>query len=667
MKTVVLAYHELGAAGLKAAIRNGLDVVAVFTHRDDPSEGGWYTSVAREAAAAGIPVFAPEKLDHPIWVERIKEMKADLLLSCHYRNMVGAKVRELFPKGCINLHSAMLPKYRGRCPINWVLVNGETETGVTLHYMSDKADAGDIIGQRKVKIDIADTARTLTASMSQATSDLLDELLPLVKANKAPRTPQEEKNASSFGRRTPEDGNIDWTKSAEEIRNLTRAVAFPWPGAFTFAGERKPGEILSADPMIVACGNGAIEIVEGQPADGVWSSGAQIAKDMNLVAKMRLGKRVLSSQKKTTSILILGVNGFIGSHLTERLLKNESFEVYGMDLRSDNIGNVADHPRFHFIEGDVSINREWVEYHVRKCDVILPLVAIATPIEYVRNPLRVFELDFEENLRVVRDCVRYNKRIIFPSTSEVYGMCKDEHFDEETSNLVTGPIHRQRWIYSASKQLLDRVIWAYGATRGLQFSLFRPFNWLGPRLDTLDSARIGSSRAITQLILNLVEGTPILLVDGGEQKRCFTDVDEGVDCLYRIIENTDGKATGGIFNIGNPDNEASIRELAEMLVEAFDRHPLRACFPPFAGFEEIESARYYGKGYEDVQHRTPSIRNAKNALGWTPKISTRQSVERTLDWFIRQHAKTHNLTAPNTSTTGATTGNKVPASRSSSH
>jgi UDP-4-amino-4-deoxy-L-arabinose formyltransferase/UDP-glucuronic acid dehydrogenase (UDP-4-keto-hexauronic acid decarboxylating) len=283
---------------------------------------------------------------------------------------------------------------------------------------------------------------------------------------------------------------------------------------------------------------------------------------------------------------------------------------------------------------------------VRKCDVVLPLVAIATPIEYVRNPLRVFELDFEENLRVVRDCVRYGKRIVFPSTSEVYGMCTDEHFDEETSNLVTGPIHRQRWIYSASKQLLDRVIWAYGAQRGLKFSLFRPFNWLGPRLDTLDSARIGSSRAITQLILNLVEGTPILLVDGGEQKRCFTDVDEGIDCLHRIIENADGKADNAIFNIGNPDNEASIRAMAEMLVEAFDRHPLRACFPPFAGFEVIESARYYGKGYEDVQHRTPSIRNARTLLGWQPRITTRATVERTLDWFLRQHAKAHGLTAP---------------------
>jgi len=227
----------------------------------------------------------------------------------------------------------------------------------------------------------------------------------------------------------------------------------------------------------------------------------------------------------------------------------------------------------------------------------------------------------------------------------VYGMCTDDRFDEETSPLVTGPIHRQRWIYSASKQLLDRVIWAYGSTRGLKFSLFRPFNWIGPRLDTLDSARIGSSRAITQLILNLVEGTPILLVDGGRQKRCFTDVDEGIECLYRIVANERGTCDGRIFNIGNPDNEASIKELAEMLVDAFERHPLRSCYPPFAGFQEIESSRYYGKGYEDVQHRKPSIRNAQDAIAWTPRIATSASVERTLDWFLQNHARQHGLVA----------------------
>src|SRR5699024_4450794 len=220
-----------------------------------------------------------------------------------------------------------------------------------------------------------------------------------------------------------------------------------------------------------------------------------------------------------------------------------------------------------FVEGDIAIHREWLEYHVKKCDVVVPLVAIATPIEYVRNPLRVFELDFEENLNIVRYCAKYDKRIVFPSTSEVYGMCREQEFNEETSNLVLGPINKQRWIYSASKQLLDRVIWAYGDKQGLRFTLFRPFNWMGPRLDSLDSARIGSSRAITQLILNLVEGTPINLVDGGMQKRCFTDIEDGIEALFAIIANHDDCCDGRIINIGNPDNEASIRELADILLE----------------------------------------------------------------------------------------------------
>src|SRR5262249_18616895 len=158
----------------------------------------------------------------------------------------------------------------------------------------------------------------------------------------------------------------------------------------------------------------------------------------------------------------------------------------------------------------------------------------------------------------------YRKRVVFPSTSEVYGMCNEDVFDEDKSKLVLGPINKQRWIYSCCKQLLDRVIWAYGAQEGLRFTLFRPFNWIGPRLDSLDAARIGSSRAITQLILNLTEGTPIQLIDGGEQKRCFTDVTDGIECLYRIIENKDGACDGKIINIGNPAGELSIRELAKM-------------------------------------------------------------------------------------------------------
>ena len=658
MKTVVLAYHEIGAAGLKAAIRNGLDVVAVLTHKDNPDEGGWFASVAEEAARNGIPVFAPEDPNHAIWRAKLSELKPELLLSFHYRAMVGKAFREMFPAGCFNLHASLLPRYRGRAPINWVLVNGETETGVTLHEMADRADAGSIIGTSRIDISEDDTAKSLTEKSSKATGVLLDELIPTLVNGTFSRTEQDESLATTMPARTPEDGRIDWTGTAAEARNMVRAVTRPWPGAFTHAGDRQffiwdadiddsvsgtPGEILSTNPLTVACGSGSLRVNFGEPDDGIYGTGTQLVDEMNLVEGMRLGRVERRSSLRKTSVLILGVNGFIGSHLCEQMLEGGEFEIYGMDLRSDNLGSIVDHPDFHFLEGDISINREWIEYHVRKCDVILPLVAIATPIEYTRNPLRVFELDFEENLRIVRDCMKYNKRIVFPSTSEVYGMSGDEFFDEDSSNLVTGPINRQRWIYSTSKQLLDRVIWAYGAQRNLKFSLFRPFNWIGPRLDTLDSARIGSSRAITQLILNLVEGTPILLVDGGLQKRCFTDVSEGIECLHRIIKNEGGRCDGRILNIGNPDNEASIKELAEMLVAEFESHPLRSHFPPFAGFREIESRQYYGKGYEDVQHRRPSIENAARCVDWKPTISTHQSVARTLDWFLRQEARRQGL------------------------
>ena len=344
-----------------------------------------------------------------------------------------------------------------------------------------------------------------------------------------------------------------------------------------------------------------------------------------------------SLKPRDQKVLILGVNGFIGNALTEKLLAVGGYEIHGMDINSDAIAQYLNHPKFYFHEGDISIQREWIEYHVKKCDIVLPLVAIATPAEYTRNPLKVFELDFEENLRIVRYCAKYNKRVIFPSTSEVYGMCGENDFDEDRSNLILGPINKQRWIYSCSKQLLDRVIWAYGQSEGLRFTLFRPFNWIGPRLDSLNSARIGSSRAITQLILNLVEGTAIQLIDGGEQKRCFTDVDDGIEGLIRIIEIKDGSCNGKIINLGNPANEASIRELAELLTEEFERHALRDQFPPLAGMQEIESKRYYGDGYEDVQHRRPNILNAKRYLGWEPLIPVEVSVLKALDFFLRDH------------------------------
>ncbi|HEX7465290.1 MAG TPA: bifunctional UDP-4-keto-pentose/UDP-xylose synthase, partial [Usitatibacter sp.] len=266
-------------------------------------------------------------------------------------------------------------------------------------------------------------------------------------------------------------------------------------------------------------------------------------------------------------LCILGVNGFIGHHLSNRILAETDWEVYGMDMGSERIADLMRNPRFHFFEGDITINKEWIEYHVRKCDVILPLVAIATPATYVREPLKVFELDFEANLPIVRSCVKYGKRVLFPSTSEVYGMCEDAEFDPYQSNLVLGPIDKQRWIYSCSKQLMDRVIFAYGSMGQLDFTLFRPFNWIGAGLDSIHTAKEGSSRVITQFLGHIVRGEPIKLVDGGTQKRAFTYIDDGIAALMKIIENKGGIATGKIYNVGNPKNNYSVRSLAQMMLD----------------------------------------------------------------------------------------------------
>lgn len=651
MKAVVFAYHDMGCVGVRALVEAGYDIAAIYTHPDNAAENNFFGSVARTAAEFGIPVFAPDDVNHPLWVSRIQESEPDVIFSFYYRNLLSEEILNTAKVGAFNLHGSLLPKFRGRAPLNWVLVKGETETGVTLHRMVKRADAGNIVAQERVAITADETALTLHHKLCATAKSLLASALPEIKSGQFSETVQDESQASCFGRRSPEDGAISWTGSALDAHNLVRAVTEPWPGAYSYVGGgkfiiwksrivenstgAKAGTVISVNPLTIACGDGALEVVTGQAENGVYMQGSQLAQSLGLVSGAILSSKPVSAVKRRTRVLILGVNGFIGNHLTERLLQDDNFEIFGLDIGSDAISRFLSNDRFHFVEGDISIHSEWIEYHIKKCDVVLPLVAIATPIEYTRNPLRVFELDFEENLKIIRDCVKYKKRIIFPSTSEVYGMCSDAEFDEDSSPLTVGPINKQRWIYSVSKQLLDRVIWAYGEKEGLRFTLFRPFNWMGPRLDNLNAARIGSSRAITQLILNLVEGSPIKLIDGGRQKRCFTDISEGIEALFRIIENKNHNCDGQIINIGNPENEASIKQLAEMLLESFERHPLRSKFPPFAGFREIESSAYYGKGYQDVEHRKPSIRNAQRLLGWTPTVEMDQTIDETLDFFLK--------------------------------
>ena len=342
-------------------------------------------------------------------------------------------------------------------------------------------------------------------------------------------------------------------------------------------------------------------------------------------------------------ILILGVNGFIGHHLSQRIIASTDWEVYGMDMQTERITDLLKEPRFHFFEGDITINREWIEYHIKKCDTVLPLVAIATPATYVREPLRVFELDFEANLPIVRSCVKHKKRIIFPSTSEVYGMCHDDEFDPDASELVLGPINKPRWIYSCAKQLMDRVIWAYGMEQGLDFTLFRPFNWIGAGLDSINTAKEGSSRVITQFLGHIVRGEAIKLVDGGTQKRAFTYIDDGIAALMKIIANEHGVASGQIYNIGNPANNYSVRELATMMLELALGYPEYRDSASQVKIIETTADAYYGKGYQDVQNRVPKIENTCRDLTWAPAVAMADALRLIFDAYRGDVAQARRL------------------------
>lgn len=342
-----------------------------------------------------------------------------------------------------------------------------------------------------------------------------------------------------------------------------------------------------------------------------------------------------SRMKSGKTVLILGVNGFIGHHLLRRILDTTNWHVIGLDVSDDRVEKDKGNKRFEFFKADMTKESALVESLVKRSDVVLPLAGIANPQIYITDPLRVFELDFEANLPIVRHCVTYGKRVLWPSTSEVYGMSPDKEFHPETSPLVLGPISKVRWIYSASKQLMDRIIWSYGKDRGLDFTLFRPFNWIGIGLDSINNQKKdGGARVITQFLGNILRGENLNLVDGGAQRRSFTHVDDSMDALMTIIENPGGVATGKIYNIGNPDNNHSIRELADMLITMAPAYPY---FKEHAGKVKavtIDSDEHYGGGYQDVQNRTPYIENTKKDLNWEPKVSMQRALEQTFEAYI---------------------------------
>jgi len=242
-RAVVFGYHNVGVRCLRVLVAAGIDVPLVLTHEDNPGETIWFDSVARTAGEFGITVISPADPNAADIVERVAACVPDFLFSFYYRSMLKDALLALPPRGALNMHGSLLPKYRGRVPVNWAIIHGETETGATLHYMVDKADRGDIVAQQAVAILPDDTAKDVFDKVAAAAEHVLRGALPALLAGSAPRIKQEVGAGSYYGGRKPEDGTIDWSKSAAAIHNLVRAVAPPYPGAFTRVGGR-PARVL---------------------------------------------------------------------------------------------------------------------------------------------------------------------------------------------------------------------------------------------------------------------------------------------------------------------------------------------------------------------------------------------------------------------------------------
>jgi len=280
-RILFFGYSEVGYECLALLFERGDNVIALITHEDNPAEKIWFKTPAVAAREKGIPVFTPESVNNPEWRERIAALQPDLILSVYYRHMIGTKILGLPRLGAWNLHGSLLPRYRGRAPINWAVLHGEPRIGMTLHRMVKGADAGAVVDQEGVDIGPRDTAEQAFRKVLPCARRVLARQIDALLAGTAKETPQDEAQVTYFGGRKPEDGRIAWTQTSRQIFNLIRAVTDPYPGAFTDVGTArlmvwwaepdspatrgkrgKPGEILSVTPLVVATADGALELTK---------------------------------------------------------------------------------------------------------------------------------------------------------------------------------------------------------------------------------------------------------------------------------------------------------------------------------------------------------------------------------------------------------------------
>lgn len=357
----------------------------------------------------------------------------------------------------------------------------------------------------------------------------------------------------------------------------------------------------------------------------------------------------MSRSDSPRSLTILGCGGFIGSHLLSRILSTTDLEVYGLDLQSTKIEHLLHHPNFTFVQLDV-YETERVREYVEKTDAVISLVALCNPSLYNTVPLAVIEANFVRPYDIVKMCAEMDKWLIHYSTSEIYGRtigsflpegCRTDDpsqyvINDDATPMLLGPISAQRWSYACAKQLLERTIYAFGFEKGLRFSVVRPFNFIGPRMDYIPGLDgEGVPRVLACFMEALLHHRPLQLVDGGMNQRCFTYIDDAVDATMRILARPE-QSVGQAFNVGNPGNEVSMKELAELMIDLYKevRPEVAEC-----EFEttSVSSEAFYGKGYEDSDRRMPDISKAIDLLGWNPVTSLRDALKVTIQWYVDQY------------------------------
>ena len=351
-------------------------------------------------------------------------------------------------------------------------------------------------------------------------------------------------------------------------------------------------------------------------------------------------------------ILGLGVGGFIGAHLTERLL-HEGHSVVGVDTHTDKIEELLGHKGFRYRQKDIRKADLDLDTLLQGTDLVIDLIAYANPGIYVKMPLDVFRLNFTENLKIAEACVRHGKRLIQFSSCEVYGKTVSsiipEHlkdpedpllatFSEDSTDYILGPVSKHRWIYACAKQLLERVLHAYGLAGELNYTIIRPFNFIGPKIDYLPGDTDGTPRVFSYFMEALIQGTEMKLVNGGTHRRCYTYIEDAIECIYRIIENPGDVCNRQIFNVGSPQNELTIRELAELMRDIYAER-FKPQGAPFSKIVEISGKDFYGEGYDDSDRRIPDITKARTLLGWEPRYGLKESLEETMKYYVGEYTE----------------------------